>query len=407
MTRRLPRATALLALLALAGCFPTVDVAPPDRCAEVPGADTVPAADVLLVGEEASVTLAVTANGCLPLHPSVLVEVDGPDGRRVPSTATLVTEGRAARVTATFTPVAPGPHQVTAYVEPSVGVARRLVTAARLAPVSVAARVDAPCARDAVTASGTWLCLAGSEVTAWRGGMQLQALPASDVVVRGDVAWLLSPGQVERYVDRGGSFLVREPDAPLAFSADGEVLPRGDDELWDVSASRVRRFRLDPSGLSLVADAPLPRGLCAGAQSAAVDETAAAVWTACLSRPSAVRLCRFELPATDEGTCREVAGQWAGFEAGALWLREAGALRSVGLDGPGVALPLDPNDTVSATPGGWPTVTSRSGRVLLPARTPLDVHLEVVETTLPVLSVSRDTVIAGGTSARVALRRTP
>lgn len=404
---RLLRLAPVVLLVSLAGCFPTVDVAPPERCDDVADAGVVPTADVLLVGEPAQVVLAVTPEGCLPAGVSATVRVDGPDGRRVPAEGTLETVGRVARVTVAFTPVVPGPHQVSAIVEPSVGAARHVVSVARLAQVSLAGRVDVPCAEDGLTASGAWLCLAGSQVTAWRDGMQLQALPASSFVVSGDVAWLLAPGQVERFVDSGGSFLLRAPDAALAFSPAGTVLARGDDELWDVSGRTVTRYALAKGALQRVGEAELPLGLCPASARLAVDPQAPALWLGCASREGAARLCRFDVPITDGGRCREVEGTFVGFDAGVLWLRDASGLRAVGLDGPGVTIALAPETRVASTPGGWPIVTTPGDQLLLPVLGPLQLELEVLRTRLPLERLTRELVIAGDASGRVAWRRTP
>lgn len=404
---RVPRIALLALLVSLAGCFPTIDVAPPDRCDDVPDAGVVPTADVLLAGEAAQVTLAVTPTGCLPASITATVRVDGPDGQRVPAQGTLETVGRVARVTVAFTPVLPGPHQVSAIVEPSVGAARRVVSVARLAEFSLAGRVGVPCAQDGLTASGAWLCLAGSQVTVWRDGMQLQALPASSFLVSGDVVWLLAPGQVERFVDSGGTFLVRSPDAAVGCSPTGAVLARGDDELWDVSDRRVTRTVLAKGALQLVAEADLPPGLCKSSVRLAVDPTEPALWLGCESRAGAARLCRFDVPVTDGGRCREVEGAFVGFDAGLLWLRDESGLRAVGLDGPGVSIALAPETTVTPTPGGWPTVTTPGDQLLLPLLGPLQVELEVLRSSLPLESLTRDLIIAGDASGRVAWRRTP
>lgn len=394
-------------LVVFAGCFPTVDVAAPERCDDVPDAGAVPESDVLLVGEAASVTLAVTPNGCLPPEVSATARVDGPDGQRVPAESTLEVVGRVARVTVSFTPVVQGPHQVSVIVEPSVGAAHRSVSVARVAQVSLAGRVDVPCARDGLTASGAWLCLAGSQLTVWRDDMQLQALPAASFLVSGDVVWLVAPGQVERFVDQGGSFLVREPDAVVPFTPQGALLARGADELWDVSASRVRRFTLDGGALQPVAEALLPPGLCRAAPVFAIDSADPSSWLACESRAGAARLCRFDVPVTDGGRCREVEGAFSGFEPGVLWMRDASSLRALGLDGSGVSIALASDTKVTPTLGGWPFVTTAGGRLLLPVIGPLQVELEAMFGTRPLISLTRELVIAGDSSGRVAWRRTP
>ena len=238
-----------------------------------------------------------------------------------------------ARVTVRFTPVVAGAHTVAAHVEPTVGVARRGVTVARVAPVSVSARIATPCDDEALTASGAWICRAGTTVTAWRDGMQLQAWPATGFEVHGDTVWLLAPGQVERFEDVGRTFLSRVPDAVLPLDTAGTLLARGPDEVWQVSSTAARRVRLTDGALELVAERALPPGLCASAPRFRVSEDTPSLWLACASRPGATRLCRFDVPASDADGCREVAGQLVGLEPGALWLRDEVALRHVPLAG--------------------------------------------------------------------------
>ncbi|MEW5738252.1 MAG: hypothetical protein AB1938_04965 [Myxococcota bacterium] len=409
--KRLPPAALLV--LALSGCFPLVDVAPPERCEQVAGAALPSIPDVVVAGESASVTLTVSASNCLPVETSAYVEVDGPDLRRLPATLKLETVGRVARVTVTFTPALVGPHQVAVFVEPQVGASRKTVEVRRVAPLSVAARVEAPCAQEAQTASGAWICLAGARVTVWRDGMQLQALPATGFAISGDVLWLLAPGQVERFEDHGGSYLTRVPDAALAFAPMGQVMARGGDELWEASVAAVRRLRLGPGGLEEVGRVALPPGLCEGDWSARVASEDEAVWTACTSRRGAARLCRFEVPATEAGVCREVEGELVGFEAGGLWLEagglwlEAGGLHLVDLSGRALSVALPGGAKVVATTGGWPLVVSSEGRGLLPQVQASEVGLDAVPENVSVLSVSRDTVIAGSPVRRVAYRRDP
>jgi hypothetical protein len=270
----------------------------------------------------------------------------------------------------------------------------------------LAGRVSVPCAEDGLTARGAWLCLAGSQVTVWRDGMQLQALPASSFLVSGDVVWLLAPGQVERFVDFGGSFLVRQPDVALGFALTGTVLARGEDELWAVAERRVTRTALANGALQRIGQADLPLGLCQSSAHYAVDEAEPALWLGCESRSGAARLCRFDVPATEGGRCREVEGALVGFDAGLVWVRDASGLRAVGLDGQGASVALGPEIRVTATPGGWPTVRTPGGTLLLPAPGPLQVELEVLRISLPLQRLSRELIVAGGASGRVAWRRT-
>jgi hypothetical protein len=236
--------------------------------------------------------------------------------------------------------------------------------------------------------------------------MQLQALPASSFLVSGDVVWLLAPGQVERFVDFGGSFLVRQPDVALGFALTGTVLARGDDELWAVAERRVTRTVLANGALQRIGDADLPLGLCQSSVHYAVDEAEPALWLGCESRSGAARLCRFDVPVTDGGRCREVEGALVGFDAGLVWVRDASGLRAVGLDGQGASVALGPETRVTAMPGGWPTVRTPGGTLLLPAPGPLQVELEVLRTSLPLQRLSRELIVAGGASGRVAWRRT-
>lgn len=399
------RVLQLAAALCLPGCFPTVDVGPTGRCATIDGAGDVTPPDVLVAGEQASFTLAVKSPGCLPPDAWALAEVDAPNGRRVPAEVTFEPVGNVARVTVTFTPPVAGAYQVAAWVEPSVGVARLAMGVARVAPVSLIGRVEVPCAQEALTAQGAWVCLAGTRVTVWRDGMQLQALPATGLAVSGDSLWLFAPGQVERFVDLGGSFLVREPDVALAFDAPGAALARASDELWTVTDAAVTRWRLDGTGLQQVGVRSIPAGLCEDAPGFALAQDVPILTLACTSRPGAARLCGFPVPKS-QGACRELPGARVGLEAGAVWLAEGDGLHRVGLSGQALSLRV-PGATFTATSGGWPVVTTASGRALLPVVGVNELGLETIATTLPLLSATRDAVIAGGPTARVAFRRAP
>jgi hypothetical protein len=206
----------LLALVALGGsgcpdpgeCFNTSTPQPPNR-------------QLLQAGKEAFIDVSVgfttqcqDVDGPSQVPESVTVEVHGPENQPIPATAELFPSGMLARVR--FTPPVTGRYHVLVAFAPvgslqqfSVFVVedrRQETPMARFGWASTCPYVDR-------TLQGTWLCGAMA-VREPQGTSQSLANSAEQVVVAGDVVWVVEGSRVVRYVDTGTGPLVATGTAP-------------------------------------------------------------------------------------------------------------------------------------------------------------------------------------------------
>jgi hypothetical protein len=329
------RAVGLL-LLGLLGCLPTVDVSAPQVCEALDAGVATPSGRSVLVGERTTEVLSRRAASCPPpADSSLAASVTDAAGADVPfELAGPFLRGPFVTGEISFTPARPGVHRVELSVEPSLGRAASEVVAARSS--SLGARLatfvaSTRCLAEGVTSAGAWVCQeadpARPMVSFWRGSQMLQRLDATGFSVVQDVVWVHGPGGTERFVDRGGAALVREPDARLAVPAvegaslvavDGRALLLG-------GATGARLLELTGMELTATLHAVFPRGLCVGDAATVVPGAGRVVTFACASRTGWARVCRVPLDAPDQLECRESEGELLGATAHGAWpAREIG-----------------------------------------------------------------------------------
>lgn len=227
------------ALLGLSGCpEPPCGIggSPPNPGGLQPG--------VVLMGEEARLRISpLLMDGCgveNPESPSALtVEVSGPDNLPVPSQAALGTSARSS-ATVIFTPEQPGRYHVFAAFDPIGGIHQFDLYAARNrsaeAPVHTLPQVCGALER---TRRGGWVC--DSDFV--RDGMVERRFSGARLAVAGDVVWVVSASQTQRFVDTG---TVLELTATLTGGTSSiETLIASETELLAIRVPGVDRIVFD------------------------------------------------------------------------------------------------------------------------------------------------------------------
>jgi hypothetical protein len=407
-----------LVVLVGAGCLPTIEISPPPSCDVLDGGISTPSGRAVPVGETTTVVLSRRAPSCPPsLDVTILPTVT--DASSSPVLHTLAgpfARGNFVTAEVTFTPLTAGLHRVEATFDPSLGRATNEVLAVgRVRFGDRTASLDVECLLDDATSRGAWVCLeqreGSSQVSFWRGGAQLQAIPAVAFDVVDDTVWVFGRGEVERFIDRGGNVLVREPDRVLRLDADlvpsDELVVVDQDSFLVVREGVIHLLTLGPSGLERAAPSSLPRGLCGGG--ARVRPTSrSAVSITCGSRPDWIRRCTFALSNPSDARCREVEGRLVGSSAEASWLWLGQRLLMVDADG---------LRTISL-PAGWgaasgrklagefsPLVVDSVGQAFLVQARDAGLELEAMPDGLELLSFSRTHVLVKGSSTRLLLAR--
>jgi hypothetical protein len=183
------------ALLGLSGC-------PDTPCFGSGGSTPRPSSPRLaLVGEQVRLQVPPsTDNDCSDEQPeSLSVEVYGPDNLLVPSQGTL---GNPASAVATvrFTPDKPGRYHVFAAFDPIGGIQQFDLYAARNRSAEAQAfPLPQPCYSLERTQRGGWMC----DLQFFRDGTLVKGFSSGRMAVAGDVVWVVTSGQVQRYVDTG------------------------------------------------------------------------------------------------------------------------------------------------------------------------------------------------------------
>lgn len=403
-----------------AGCLPTIEITPPPTCDLADGGISTPSGRAVLVGEPTTVVLSRRGSSCPPSL-DVTLQATVTDASALPVVQMLAgpfARGNFVTAEVTFTPQTPGLHRVEATFDPSLGRAINEVLAVgrarfgeRLASIDSAVE----CLTEDATSRGAWLCLeqrAGvSQVSFWRAGAQLQAIPAVAFDVAGDTVWVFGRGEVERFVDRGGDVLVREPDRVLQLDADlvpsDELVVVDSGAFFVVREGAIHLLTLGPAGLERAAPSSIPRGLCGGGARVR-PSTPGEVSVTCGSRPEWIRRCTFPLANPSEARCREVEGRLVGSSAEATWLWLGQTL--VMVDG-------DAQRSLTL-PAGWsaasgrrlagefaPLVVDAVGRVFLVQARGTALELEAMPDGLELLSFSRTHALLKGSSSRLLLAR--
>lgn len=349
-------------LASLCGCLPTVDLEPPARCDLFDGGLSTPAGRAVFVGREVTVITSRRAPTCPP-EGGVTAQVRVLDPRSLVAPARVegpFVRGQFHGVEVRFTPTRPGPWRVDVVFEPGLGRALNEVLAVEpLEPGQRGAFVgdDVRCALEGVTARGALVCLSSerAEISFWRAGRQLQAVPGVGFDVAGDAVFVVGPGQVERFIDVGGAFLRRVPDVP--FGLEEALLPleafAAVDEARLLVASRrqVRALSSGDGGFSAGPGLGLPAGLCQSALRL-VPVGPDGIRLACTSRvePMGVAFTRFCRSLGDEpDACFEVRGRLVGADVDGPWV----------VDGQTVSLVTGPLERRSTTlPPGWTVVAN-------------------------------------------------
>jgi hypothetical protein len=347
----------LTAFLAV-GCLPTIDLEPPPVCDVIDGGVSTPSGRAVFVGRPATVIASRRAPTCPPAD-GVTVQVRVTDPRLAVVDAGVegpFIRGQFHAVDVRFTPDRPGPWRVDAVFEPELGRALNEVLAVQPFEPAVrrASLPDAEaCAAEGATTSGTMACLGVGTATVsfWRGGQQLQTVPGVGLEASGDAVFVFGVRQVERYVDVGGAFLRRVPDAPFVF--DDALLPIdavaavNETRFLVASRGRVLTFALDPGAFAPVAVVSLPPGLCLGPPRL-IPVDAQTFRLACASRSGFARFCR----AFDDspGACVEVRGGLVGADPQGIWVVEGQEVRRHAMAPQPMSLVL---------PAGWTVLAVR------------------------------------------------
>ncbi len=399
-------------LLVTTACLPTIDRPAPTPC-DLADAGVAAPPEFLLAGREAVLERPFEALDCLPEVVTATAEVRDADNLEVPATLALRRAGRTAVASVRFTPSTPGPLSLTVTFEPTLRRTQRTWQVVQASQAGTArASIAQPCVREGATGRGAWLCLESfSQLSVWRGGQRLQALPALDVAARGDVVWVVGPGQLERFVDRGGAFLVREPDAAMPFDVAGALLPVDDARFVLVGATTLSAWVVPADGPPMLeASATRPRGLCLREERFATAPGDARLWLTCPARDGFTRLCGLDLTAIEGSTCREVPGTAVGLEAGAVWTAAGAWVTRWGLTGASAAsLPDGWRAREGRTLEGasWPLVTTPSGDRLLVVERPGGPVLEAAPAGVAVLGHGPGGVLVEDGARRALLPRSP
>lgn len=212
----------------------------PPRCLEpldVMGARGFDAGAVLLAGQPVELEVGTSRSVACAQDWTVEAQVFDPLDQPV---SVMVTPGRRgpiqpARATIRFMPQTPGAYFVTVRFEPTLELIQQTVQVAQARggePPLVDALPFDPhrCTSLARTLSGAVLCGAvGVDVV--RGGAVVQQFVSRTASVVGDVVWLLSGNQLDRFIDTGsgplvpaGSIAAQVAFAPSGFFTEGRAV---------------------------------------------------------------------------------------------------------------------------------------------------------------------------------------
>jgi len=223
----------LVLVVVTAGCLPVIDVPPPPTCDASDAGTSTPRGRSVLVGEPALVIISRSASECPVVVDGVAVQAKVTDSQQQPLAADVTgpfARGRFISAEVRFTPTRPGVYGVEATFDPDLGTGTNQVVAVQsMSAGTVLASLPAsiPCVSEGLTSRGAWLCFTEvqgrGQVAVWRSGQALQAVTATGFQVVGDTVWVFNRGSLERFVDRGGDFLVREPDRVLVVDEVAQV----------------------------------------------------------------------------------------------------------------------------------------------------------------------------------------
>lgn len=207
------------------------------------------AENVLLAGTEATVELLLTVPGCSSFLDATAVQttVVGPDNLPVAHTHDAPrSDSFEYRVNVTFTPPKAGPYHLVATFQPNLGVAQLDLRAARdFTQQPTELTLAGTCEQVAVTTKRTVLCWAGSMLDVVRDGASVQSFTAELFTVSGDVVWITRGFEASRSLDTGTGPLQPIAPAQLNVLARPRALLGGPDDLWVVSDGEVRRYLLE------------------------------------------------------------------------------------------------------------------------------------------------------------------
>jgi len=309
-----------IVFLCATACLPTIDLDPPAICEVLPF--TAPPA-VIPRGVVSELDVPLIVESCLPTGVTATVEIFDSENLPVQFESAVRSGGRSAIARLSVLPQRLGPLQIFVTFEPGLGrTTRTLFVAEPALPPLPDFGVATPCTTEALTTQGAWICQLASTITVWRDGMLLQTFPSLAMAARGDVVWIAGPTSLERFVDRGLDFLVREPDVGMPFSATGTLLAAGSDTVWSITEADFTRHQLDRPAVM----ASLPRGLCSGVKHFGVATGDDRLFMSCSSRPGHQRLCAFDVTNVEASDCLEVSGEAIGFANGILWLRDGDSI---------------------------------------------------------------------------------
>ncbi|MDX2012744.1 MAG: hypothetical protein SFW67_21270 [Myxococcaceae bacterium] len=404
-------------LLVLGGCLPTIDLEPPPRCDVFDGGLSTPSGRAVFVGRETMVVASRRAPTCPPAEGvTAQVRVTDPAQALVPAEVEgPFVRGQFHGVEVRFTPTVPGPWRVDAVFEPALGRALNEVWAVEVFEPTMrrgAIPEEQRCAAEGLTAQGTMVCLSfeGAQVSFWRDGQQLQAVPGLAIDVRGDSVFVVGPGRVERFVDSGGAFLRRVPDVALTFDASllplDAVVALDEERLLVASGGRVLTFSVTSAPFAPQAVVTLPQGLCIEAPRL-IPGGVAGFQLACTSRPGASRFCRTFDAQPD--ACFEVRGRLVGADAEGLWVNDGQTIARVRSSNLSRSLQLPAGWTVLGV-RRWagslhPLVVEPTGRAFLVREGAAGVVLSGLEGTAQLLAAPPGLVLLSASDQRLAFSR--
>lgn len=213
---------------------------------------------VIVVGEpvrlEVAPSLVSACGQRFDTNPeSLTVEVYGPDNQLVTSQATLGNPTSALAIVK-FTPDKPGRYHIFAAFDPVGGIQQMDLYAARNRSAEAPLfSMPSPCNSLERTQRGGWLC----DLQFLRDGKLVKGFTGGRMAVAGDVVWVVSGAQVQRYVDTGTELLLT---ASLTSSVSlAEFLLATENELLVLRASTLERIVYDGAQtLSLLSWRPMP-----------------------------------------------------------------------------------------------------------------------------------------------------
>ncbi len=317
------------ALLGLPGC-------PEPPCGGSIGAPASQQPGVILVGDEARLRVSPVINdGCstenVESPSSLTVEVSGPDNLPVSSHATLGNPPRAS-ATVTFTPDKPGRYHVFAAFDPVGGIQQFDLYAARNrsaeAPVHA---LPLACGSLERTSRGGWVC----DSFFVRDGGSVRQFNGARLAVAGDVVWVVSASQTQRFVDTGTAL---ELTATLTGgTSTTETLIASETELLALRVPGVDRIVFDgtptlvlkgsellPTGTNTIGSTGLRYILLRSGDQVVIlgnatpsspgQPSGSFTSQACPYRIEPDRIVRLT------GTCQTISGDVVGYEPGGLWV---------------------------------------------------------------------------------------